>query len=82
METRAGIKLTEKQIKSINSLKRVLKNWDKDLQINCVAGTLYVFLKGDTEQNPIPEMSDTQGFNPENVVYMDMYRVLADGGDW
>ena len=81
METAAGVQLTEKQIKNVKAMKRLLKNWDDDLQINCIAGTFYVFLKGDTEQNPFPEMSDTQGFNPQNVVFM-QNKVLADGGDW
>ena len=82
METKAGIHLTEKQIKNVKSLDRLLKKWDKDLCINCVAGTLYVFLKGNTAQNPVPELSDTGGFNPSNVVYMDSNCILADGGDW
>lgn len=80
--TDGGIELTEKQIKNIRSMKRLLKNWDEDLQINCVAGILYIFLKGDTDQNPEPEMSDTGGFNPDNVAFMDCTGILADGGDW
>ena len=82
MTTDGGIELTEKQIKNVKSMQRLLKNWDKDLQINCVAGTFYIFLKGDTEQNPISEMSDSGGFNPDNVVWMDSNQILADGGDW
>jgi len=81
METRAGIKLTEKQIKNIESLDRLLRKWDKELCINCIAGTLHVMLLGDTNQNPNPEMSGTGGFNPDYIVYTNV-TVNADGGDW
>lgn len=81
METKGGVSLTEKQIKNIKSLKRVLQDWDKDLSINSIAGTLTILLVGDTKQNHISDMSETGGFNPENEVWS-TGKVLNDGGDW
>jgi len=81
METNAGIKLTEKQIKQINSFKGLMKDWDRNLCINAIAGKLHIMLLGDTKQNPISELSDTGGFNPENCI-IDFNNVNADGGDW
>ena len=81
METEAGIELTEEQIKCIKSFKRLMKKWDKDLCINAIAGTLEIMLLGDTEQNPISEMSDTGGFNPENQIIC-FGDIKSDGGDW
>ena len=81
MNTDAGVKLTKKQIANINSFEKLMEKWDKDLCINAIAGVLTIMLRGDTKQNPIPEMSNSGGFNPENQVirFLD---VLSDGGDW
>jgi len=81
METRNGVLLTDEQTKLVKSMDRLLKRWDKNLAINCVAGTFHIMLIGDTEQNPNPEMSDTGGFNPDNIAYTNI-SVNADGGDW
>lgn len=83
METEAGVKLTQKQIKNIESLKRLMKNWDKNLCLNAIGGKLHIMLLGGTKQNPTPEMSDSGGFNPDNCI-MDFHtgEPYADGGDW
>jgi len=81
METNAGIKLTDKQIKQVKSFQRLIKNWDENLCINAIAGVLHIMLLGDTQQNPIPELSDTGGFNPENCI-ISFNDVNSDGGDW
>lgn len=83
METRAGIKLTKKQEQNVKDLNLLLKRWDKKLSLNAMAGTLYVMLLGDTKQNPTPEMSDTGGYNTDNIVDdLNSQGVSADGGDW
>jgi hypothetical protein len=83
METRGGVLLTKKQEACVNKLSKLLKTWDKNLAINAIAGNLTVMLLGDTKQNPIPEMSDTGGFNQDNIVDdFDNNNVNADGGDW
>jgi hypothetical protein len=81
METYAGIKLTEKQIKQVKAFEKLMKDWDRNLCINAIAGKLHIMLLGDTKQNPIPELSDTGGFNPDNCI-VDFPKILADGGDW
>ena len=81
METEAGIKLTDKQIKNVKAMQKLLLNWDKDLCINCIAGNFHIMLKGDTKQNPIPEMSKDGGFNPQNNIWSTC-KIYADGGDW
>jgi len=83
METNAGIKLTDKQIKNVKSFQRLMKNWDDNLALNAIAGKLHIMLIGDTEQNPTPEMSDTGGFNDDNTI-IDFHTgsPSADGGDW
>lgn len=83
METDAGIKLTEKQIKQVKSFKRLMKDWDRSLCLYAIAGKLHIMLLGDTEQNPIPEKSDTGGFNPLNeIIDFHSGKPIADGGDW
>lgn len=81
METNAGILLTKKQEKNIKDLDKILSEWDKSLCINAIAGVLHVMLLGDTKQNPIPEISTTGGFNPDNIIYSNS-KIHADGGDW
>jgi hypothetical protein len=81
MQTDGGIELTEQQIKCIKSFSRLMKKWDKNLCINAIAGQLTIMLLGDTEQNPISEMSNTGGFNDKNIIISYSY-ILADGGDW
>lgn len=83
METRAGIKLTKKQEENVKALEKLLKVWDKNLCINSIAGSLTIMLRGDTKQNETPEISDTGGFNPENIIEpFNNNQVLSDGGDW
>lgn len=79
--TQAGIELTDEQCKLIDSFKRLMKKWDGDLCINSIAGSLTIMLIGDTEQNKTPEMSNTGGFNQDNIVIM-FNEILSDGGDW
>ncbi|ELY2011316.1 hypothetical protein SL057_002386 [Flavobacterium psychrophilum] len=81
METDSGVKLTKKQIKNINDFEKLMKEWDKNLCINAIAGKLHIMLLGDTKQNPTPELSDTGGFNPDNCI-VDFPKITADGGDW
>lgn len=81
METQNGVKLTDKQVNCIKKLEKVLKNWDKDLHLNAIAGVLMVMLKGDTKQNPNPEMSSSNGFNQDNIIKK-FPDIMADGGDW
>jgi hypothetical protein len=81
METSAGVKLTEKQIKQVKAFEKLMKDWDKNLCINAIAGKLIIMLLGDTKQNPTPELSGTGGFNPDNCI-IDFPNINADGGDW
>jgi hypothetical protein len=81
METYGGVKLTKKQIKQVKSFERLMKDWDRNLCINAIAGKLHIMLLGNTKQNPTPEMSDTDGFNPDNCI-IDFPEIIADGGDW
>lgn len=81
METQAGIKLTDKQIKNVKAMQKLLSKWDKDLCINCIAGKFHIMLKGNTKQNPIPELSNTGGFNHQNEIW-GTTEIYADGGDW
>ncbi len=80
MQTTAGIKLTKKQIKQVKALQKLAKDWDKDLWIFAAAGSFCVMLKGDTEQNPIPEYNG-ESANTENLVDI-IYGIHCDGGDW
>lgn len=83
MKTAAQINLTEKQIKNIKDFEKLMKNWDRNLCLNAIAGKLHIMLLGDTEQNPIPEMSDTGGFNPKNdIISFSTGFPISDGGDW
>ena len=82
-ETAAGIELTEEQCKLVSSFARLMKKWDRNICINAIAGQLTLMLLGDTDQNPIPEMSDTQGFNHDNIIEgLNFTDILSDGGDW
>ena len=81
--TSEGIELTEEQCKLIDSFKRLMKKWDRDICINAIAGSLHLMLLGDTKQNPTPEMSDTGGFNQGNLIEpLTFSNIIADGGDW
>lgn len=58
-----------------------MSRWDKDLCINAIAGNLTIMLRGGTKQNNVSEMSETGGFNPDNVVQT-FIQIESDGGDW
>ena len=81
METEAGIKLTEKQTKQVKAFEKLMKSCDDNLCINCIDGTLYIMLLGDTKQNPIPEISSNGGFNSDNCI-VSFPKINADGGGW
>ena len=81
--TNAGVELTKEQCKLLSSFERLMKKWDKDMCINAIAGNLEIMLLGDTNQNPTPELSQTGGFNPDNLIdHVNFSNVNADGGDW
>jgi hypothetical protein len=82
-ETSAGVELTEEQCKLVASFERLMKKWDRNICINAIAGQLTLMLLGDTSQNQTSEMSDTGGFNPDNIIDSSNFnRILSDGGDW
>jgi hypothetical protein len=82
-ETSAGVKLTEEQCKLVASFERLMKKWDRNICINAIAGQLTLMLLGNTNQNQTSEMSDTGGFNPDNIIDSSNFnRILSDGGDW
>jgi hypothetical protein len=82
-ETSAGVELTEEQCKLVDSFKSLMKKWDRNICINAIAGQLTLMLLGDTEQNPTPEMSNTGGFNEDNIIEgLNFHDILSDGGDW
>jgi len=81
-ETQAGIELTDEQCKLIASFERLMKKWDKDICINAIARSLHLMLLGDTPKNETPEMSDSGGFNPDNIINTNVFDVRSDGGDW
>jgi len=82
-ETNAGIELTDEQCKLVASFERLMNKWDENLCVNSIAGNLNIMLLGGTNQNPIPEMSDTGGFNQDNLIdHKSFSNVKADGGDW
>ena len=82
METRAGIKLTEEEIKLIKSAKRLAKKWRQTtdrLWLFSGSGTLHVMMyEGIT--NPTPEHTQFGGVNPENII--EDIDIPNDGGDW
>lgn len=83
-ETQAGIVPNEKEQKLITDFSKLMKRWGKDgrnLCINAIAGQLTIMYLGDTKSNPEPEMSNTGGFNHDNIIatFLD---VNSDGGDW
>lgn len=82
--TDAGIELTPKQCECIASLERLAKKWKKDgngLWLYSASGSLHVMLKGDTVQNPEPEMLSNGGVNPINSITI-ISGIKNDGGDW
>jgi hypothetical protein len=81
MKTSAGIKLTPKQIKQIKAFENLMKHWDKNLCINSISGKLQILLLGNTKQNPMPEESNTGGFNPDNKI-IEFPNINSDGGGW
>lgn len=82
-KTNAGIELTDEQCRLVASFERLMKKWDKNICINAIAGQLTLMLLGDTEQNPTPEMSKQEGFNPDNIIEDLLFiGILSDGGDW
>lgn len=85
METEAGVKLDEEEIKLIKSLQRLAKRWEKhgkDLWLYSASGSLHVMLKGDRERNPEPEMVPRYGgVNPVHSVTV-ITGITNDGGDW
>jgi hypothetical protein len=81
LKTYAGVKLTKKQTKQVRDFEKLMKNWDRNLCINAIAGKLNIMLLGGTKQNSIPEMSDTKGFNQDNII-IQFPDIIADGGDW
>lgn len=83
-ETRVGIVPNDKEQKLIADFEKLMKRWKKDgkqIAINAVAGVLTLMYIGDTKSNPTPEMSETGGFNPDNII-VEFMGVMSDGGDW
>jgi len=82
MQTKAGIKLTKKQIKQVKALQKLAKDWDDSIWIYAAAGTLYVMLEGGTEQNPNPKLTKHGGgVNQANIIEA-IDNIQSDGGDW
>ena len=82
MKTRGGVKLTKKQEQNVKDLNELMKRWDKHLELNSMAGTLYVMLDSYSKNNQ-PRMKKLGGLNHLNVV--DDFNgngVSSDGGDW
>jgi len=83
METKAGIKLTEQEIKAINSLKRAAKKFNKAtdrLWLFSASETLWVMMYGDSDTNPEPDMLESNGVNQNNTITT--ISIPNDGGDW
>lgn len=83
-ETIAGIECTEEENKLIDSLKRLASKWNKvsknRLWLYSASGTLHVMMKGDSESNPMPELTTNGGVNYDNEITI--INIPNDGGDW
>jgi hypothetical protein len=83
-QTEAGIECTPEEDKLIDSSKRLAKKWEKDgnrLWLYSASGSLHVMMHGDTEDNPTPEFTKSNGSNIDNSITT-IDGIKNDGGDW
>lgn len=83
METKKGIPLNSEEIKLINALRRLEKQWSKhgkDLWLYSASSTLNVMMRGSTSRNPHPEELRSGSANQDNKITT--IDIPNDGGDW